>query len=626
MGIFDFMKKDTKSAGGDATQSKQKGAIIQPQPGLQSQPQSQSQSQPVSNNTLQQNQQFLGSNAPTNIAQPSAQLSDSFSVQNQTNMALDSNPHSVGEIQNAGQVYNNSGGSEENFDPLEWQAQITGVDSGTYLNSPITNTNSNDSRVEPQAMQGSMLQNSNTVSQNSALPEQTVPASPATSEAERTMRKEDLSSNKDKLGVSNHESSPNLGANIATSPSYYEEYSSGASASTSSTSIQNKLTTEVGPSMEKQTGTTENTYANVNSFQTPATLQSNSVVEPEVVTEGEVVENNSSIASSESYDSLNASTTQDKEAQQTDITKDSDRPTDDNPADDIVFDNEKQTSSKNASVNEGAIDAPPKGNDSIKGSPTSQKSKAPNKKHTKKFDKNWYANDSKGENVDDLQKKAVKFRLLIRPGIIGFNDKTKINIRFIEKLGVFCHSKNRSSRLIFDMHDNTDILPPINKGVSSLKTRLTMVFFSSLSSNKADTNGELRPEPIKNATYFFYSNLNEKNNFFIKESRYFIIFDDSHHSTLTMLALLLELVVIYRSKAKPIFLYGEGWKTKIDNILNTLSLGESVKDYLHLVTSFDELKDKIEALEESMQNEINTIPKIIDRRVFGDEKDLVISQ
>ncbi|MCA9387329.1 hypothetical protein KC669_04820, partial [Candidatus Dojkabacteria bacterium] len=123
-----------------------------------------------------------------------------------------------------------------------------------------------------------------------------------------------------------------------------------------------------------------------------------------------------------------------------------------------------------------------------------------------------------------------------------------------------------------------------------------------------------------------YSNYLEKLKHFIKESRVFVFFSLSDIEVLSMFSTVLDLQKIYKNSSKPIVCVGDEWNSIIEQIATLTELTAEDKKNIRVISSindFDQSLTDIQNQYSSNKNDIN-MPKVVDRRVEGDEKDLVL--
>ncbi|BCX14175.1 MAG: hypothetical protein KatS3mg085_707 [Candidatus Dojkabacteria bacterium] len=233
-----------------------------------------------------------------------------------------------------------------------------------------------------------------------------------------------------------------------------------------------------------------------------------------------------------------------------------------------------------------------------------------------RYDKKWYKKTETNSSYEEKDFNTSKIKVLTKPGVVGFNQSNVVDENFLKELVNFYVTN--PGRVLFDVNTGKNV--SIVNRVANKNVKSTVVVFSPFESMQNDQT--LKVSPGDNVTFFYYSNLFEKMIFFIKECRYFIFFDDSHHSTFNFLANLLEFISLYGATSKPVYLFGNSWNTKVTELIRSLNLSEDIKKYLYFINSFDDLKKGLIDYESKMST--NIIPKVFDKRVYGDERDYII--
>lgn len=122
-----------------------------------------------------------------------------------------------------------------------------------------------------------------------------------------------------------------------------------------------------------------------------------------------------------------------------------------------------------------------------------------------------------------------------------------------------------------------------------------------------------------------YSNYLEWVKHMVKEARLFILVNGGGTENHIIFLLLTEVAKKYQSQQKPIILLGDGWQdyiAKINSMLEENAIDESL---FHFASSNSEVIEHIVNLENEYANmDLVKIPRVVDRRVEGDEMDFII--
>ena len=157
---------------------------------------------------------------------------------------------------------------------------------------------------------------------------------------------------------------------------------------------------------------------------------------------------------------------------------------------------------------------------------------------------------------------------------------------------------------------------------SDMKNKVTHISLKPLLSDNQST--------VKSqggiTTTVVYSNLLEWIRHIVKDSRMFVVVDGGGLDNMALLILLLTISSKYEGQDKPIILLGSGWYTKVDKISELVGRGELNKDNLYFAQNEMEVMDILNNLSNDYNNNNNMlqVPRVVDRRVEGDEMDFII--
>lgn len=264
----------------------------------------------------------------------------------------------------------------------------------------------------------------------------------------------------------------------------------------------------------------------------------------------------------------------------------------------------------------------------------------------KEYNKNWYQKDEEqkkdGENQSSVQQTQSTFsptkkedlksqpkpkfktsndiKILQKIGVAGLYAKDPIYKQALEEiLSVF---QNNSIRLIFD--SESQLGAEIIETLKVIDVKATGIFYKPFDAEFL-AEGSASSDSSSNITTFYYSNVLEQQQFFIKEARAFILFNDNTFSTNHLLVNLLFLIDLYKQSAKPIFLVGKGWRGKLESFINDLQINKEVKQYVMLLDNANDIEKVLKEKEASLKTNTFSKAKVIDRRLQGDERDLHIA-
>ncbi|MCA9381008.1 hypothetical protein KC678_01980 [Candidatus Dojkabacteria bacterium] len=123
-----------------------------------------------------------------------------------------------------------------------------------------------------------------------------------------------------------------------------------------------------------------------------------------------------------------------------------------------------------------------------------------------------------------------------------------------------------------------------------------------------------------------YSNYLEKLKHFIKESRVFVFMTMPGTEILSMFTTAIHLSKLYGAASKPIICIGDDWHNILDQISVLANLTPEDKQKIKVISKSSELEQALTEIQNSYSEDSSgaNLPKVVDRRVQGDEKDLML--
>lgn len=257
------------------------------------------------------------------------------------------------------------------------------------------------------------------------------------------------------------------------------------------------------------------------------------------------------------------------------------------------------------------------------------------------FDKDWYVakaenedsaeeNDSSTSEVifDELTARVEKDpkvkkdkNILQKIGISGLNSTEELYRQSLDNILAYCTKYN--TRVVFDSEVNLGI--NLAEMLNSKGVNATGIIYKPFEAEFINDSAEVTTANASNITTFYYSNVLEQIQFFIKESRAFIIFNDNTFVTYSLLVNLIYLIDLYKASSKPVILIGKGWRNKLESIVMDLQIDAEVKKYITILDNANEIEKILLEKNNNLSNLSSLAPKVIDRRLQGDERDLHIA-
>jgi len=138
------------------------------------------------------------------------------------------------------------------------------------------------------------------------------------------------------------------------------------------------------------------------------------------------------------------------------------------------------------------------------------------------------------------------------------------------------------------------------------------------------SKGNSQVSESKNFT-IVYSNYSERLKHLLKEPMMFIFFESGGIYNYATLLSAISISKMYQGQHKPVILFGNSWNQKVSEMQSLMGLNQKDLETVEIVSNPDEMINKMNELSSSMASNLTSdIQKVVDRRVEGDEKDLIV--